>query len=405
MKVVKVVQPDEEQTDLRRLAVLAALEELTWKTRLERALVRVTRWGVWTYVLALLIAFPVLQYECDRWWLATVMMFGPLWLVVVPLVLLAPMALILRARLLLPLMVVSLLYVFGPLGFCVPWPWHMAPSDSTEQLTVVTCNMQGPVGDRDALRRYLNSIEPDVIALQEMTAGHDQNALGDRHIARAGSLVIASHHPILESRSWKREEPPAKWPPLVALYAVIDGPSGPVGVLNVHLTTAHFGLAEVIDRQTLVQPSRSDRLTEVNYWRTRESELLAQWIGELPRVDIVTGDFNMPVQSHIYRQWWSGYRNAFSRAGRGFGHTRLATMYEIPWGVRIDHILTTDSWTAQRCAVGPHVGSDHRPVFAEIVGKRVGEPTTDRTNDTDEEEATTDSTDDTDKTAPLTPDT
>ena len=36
---------------------------------------------------------------------------------------------------------------------------------------------------------------------------------------------------------------------------------------------------------------------------------------------ILAGDFNLPVDSAIYREYWSGYRDAFSDAGWGFGYT------------------------------------------------------------------------------------
>jgi endonuclease/exonuclease/phosphatase (EEP) superfamily protein YafD len=35
--------------------------------------------------------------------------------------------------------------------------------------------------------------------------------------------------------------------------------------------------------------------------------------------------------------------------------------------VRIDHILAGPGWQAERCWVGPDVGSPHRPVIADLI--------------------------------------
>ena len=182
----------------------------------------------------------------------------------------------------------------------------------------------------------------------------------------APGLVIASRFPIREVQEWQRKEPPVRWPPVVAMWAVVDCRGQSVAVCNLHLITPQNGLAEAIDRVTIVNPNRSGALTELNYWRNRESELLSEWIATMPRVDVVVGDFNMPVESCIYRQWWSRYTNAFSAVGTGFGYTRWATVRRIPFGVRIDHILTGDGWAPVRCQLGPDVGSDHLPVLADL---------------------------------------
>ncbi len=71
----------------------------------------------------------------------------------------------------------------------------------------------------------------------------------------------------------------------------------------------------------------------------------------------------MPVESPTYRAGWGGFRNAFSQAGAGFGWTRDNGWIQ----VRIDHVLSRGAWKPVRAWVGPGVGSDHRPVIAELV--------------------------------------
>ena len=81
---------------------------------------------------------------------------------------------------------------------------------------------------------------------------------------------------------------------------------------------------------------------------------------------LLAGDFNTPVESAVYREYWSSYTNAFSTAGLGWGQTQFTPRRT---SVRID-ICWPGPTGCQDCWVGPFVGSEHRPVFAEWV--RVG---------------------------------
>jgi endonuclease/exonuclease/phosphatase (EEP) superfamily protein YafD len=70
----------------------------------------------------------------------------------------------------------------------------------------------------------------------------------------------------------------------------------------------------------------------------------------------------MPVDSAIYRRYWSAWQNAFSTAGLGFGYTK----YTRRWGIRIDHVLAGDEWRVLEARVGPDLGGDHRPVVVKL---------------------------------------
>jgi hypothetical protein len=66
-------------------------------------------------------------------------------------------------------------------------------------------------------------------------------------------------------------------------------------------------------------------------------------------VDLVAGDFNLPIESAIYRQYWGDYTNAFSRSGIGTGRTKSTRLF----GVRIDHILVGERAEPIRSWIGP----------------------------------------------------
>ncbi len=82
---------------------------------------------------------------------------------------------------------------------------------------------------------------------------------------------------------------------------------------------------------------------------------------------ILAGDFNLPTDSTIYREVWSGWTNAFSTTGFGFGYTVWTRATCLSYGLRIDHVLTPSVIKPRRSWVGPNVGSDHLPLLADLV--------------------------------------
>jgi len=70
----------------------------------------------------------------------------------------------------------------------------------------------------------------------------------------------------------------------------------------------------------------------------------------------------MPVESAIYRRYWSDFSNAFSDAGWGWGATKATRWH----GIRIDHVLVGHGASALRAWVAPHLDGDHRPMAADL---------------------------------------
>ena len=84
---------------------------------------------------------------------------------------------------------------------------------------------------------------------------------------------------------------------MIALYALVDRPGGPIAVCNVHLTSPHIGPTPFAADEAICDLDYAEQLTQINYWRDRESKLLSQWIAELPQIDLIMGDFGMPIES------------------------------------------------------------------------------------------------------------
>jgi hypothetical protein len=136
---------------------------------------------------------------------------------------------------------------------------------------------------------------------------------------------------------------------------VIDTPQGAIRFVNLHLETPRKGLVGVFQFDI-------GRVNENTLLRDIESRRTRSWLGEAEGSIVIAGDFNMPVESAIYRRDWSEFRNTFSEAGIGFGMTKDNGWIQ----VRIDHIITGADWRAKRVVVGPVVGRGHRPVVADL---------------------------------------
>jgi endonuclease/exonuclease/phosphatase (EEP) superfamily protein YafD len=129
----------------------------------------------------------------------------------------------------------------------------------------------------------------------------------------------------------------------------------------VHLATPRDALQEfraLSQIPSLGAPTRQNMAE-----REEESEHAVRWIDTGPGLPLViAGDFNLPIESAIYRRNWAGYRNAFSAVGWGTGYTKHTRW----WGIRIDHILMSSDIHPWRSFVGREVGSDHLPLIADL---------------------------------------
>ena len=294
----------------------------------------------------------------DQWWLATVLLFGPRWPILAPLLLLAPLGLAFR-RHVLPWLFGVLILAVGPfMGMALPWQrvsgFFADAPDLTMRLVTYNC---GDTGD-EAVIQMARALQPDILTLNEWHASRPlPDALtAGRQIARAEGNVVLSRFPIedIERLQSDRLKP---WE-LRALRCLLRTSAGPIQIVCLHLETPRQGLDEV--RNSLLRgPEAIRRNTEK---RRFEAELVSGFAEEFSGPAIVAGDFNTPVESRIYRRYWSDWQNAFSQAGFGLGYTKFTRLF----GARIDHILVNSHWRVTSAWVGHELGGDHRPVVAEL---------------------------------------
>jgi endonuclease/exonuclease/phosphatase (EEP) superfamily protein YafD len=311
------------------------------------------------YAAAVVGLCLLLYLASDRWWGATLTLFGPRWLCALPLAVLLPAAAVGRRRVLLGLLAaVTLVLLFPLMGLCVPWAAPFRPACRGPTVRVLTCNVHGRELDPDPLAALIASAQPDVVALQTWSARYEAAVFpsGDWNIRQVGQLCLASRRPIRSAELL--DDPDLAHNGSAAGRFEVETPAGNVVFVSLHLASPRDGLEDVIRSRGL----HGDRLAANSDLRRRQTEKVVRWLDPGASPLLLAGDFNTPPESTTYRQFWSRYTNAFSAAGLGFGPTHFTRHT----AVRIDHILLGPGWHCERCWVGPAVGSPHRPVIADL---------------------------------------
>jgi endonuclease/exonuclease/phosphatase family metal-dependent hydrolase len=315
---------------------------------------RKTAWLSWLYLTALLAVWALLAAASDEWWPATLVMFLPRWIWGVPVVVLGLAAAALRPRLLWVLLAGAAVVAWPLMGLCIPWPRPPAAGAGKFRCRVLTCNVhRHPFGVRAAVAQA----GPDLVALQdcpERLLGPKDFGDGDWHVQGRGQFLLASRYPIREFTELTPPDAPAD----TAVRARLETPAGPVRFYILHLASPRRALVAVRQRGW----AGGEQLQANSDLRRSQSAAIDAWIGREEGPLLVAGDFNTPCESTIYGAFWSKYTNAFSAAGLGWGYTYYANRTAL----RIDHILAGPGWRCRDCWVGPEVGSEHRPLIADL---------------------------------------
>ncbi|AUX33885.1 endonuclease/exonuclease/phosphatase [Sorangium cellulosum] len=344
-------------------------------------------------VVAVWLALPILG---DRFWPATLFLFGPRQVIALPLLVLVPAALLLRRRALIPAALAAAIVVGPILGYCFSLR-ALTGGSGRGDLRVASFNTGSRAMSMERLKAFVAESRPDVLALQECSIPEPELTATfpgwSVHVDRGMCLV--SRYPVLKAESRDRSDvwragghgailryaialpdraapgaPPNSLVPTAAAAGAPDAPDAPrpgaqaapgartFSLLNLHLETPREAI-EALIHGLWKQAAEHDRVIALRAW---ESELARQWADEAPYPAVIVGDLNMPVDSAIYRRFWSGFENAFSRAGLGFGATKRTRWF----GIRIDHVLAGPGWTTERAWIGPDLGSDHLPILADL---------------------------------------
>ena len=272
--------------------------------------------------LALVVALAF-RGLADRWWPATVLLYGPRWVLLLPLLPLFVVSAVRDRWLLVPLAAATWVVLVPVMGLQLGVGRWFSGSDPPREITVVTYNVAG--GDALGVNpaSLVSRWRADVLAMQECRNGRlvemDAEVLG-LHVSVDGPLCLLSRHPILETKTMEREVFRHIGGSAVVTAYRLDFGGREAWLTNLHLETPRAGL-ELIRAGRLL--AGADSIRQLSFLRDVELRRAAAFAAELEGPRIVVGDFNTPVESRSYRTEWGGWTNAFSAAGRGFGGTRM----------------------------------------------------------------------------------
>jgi len=310
------------------------------------------------YLAGLCLLWAAPYWPAEFWWIANLVLIGPLFLLFIPLTIFALIAFSVNQKTCLVIHIISFFILFiGIMGFNIPFNQKDISVRATTR--VLTANI-GEISELDALMDYIKKTQPDIIAFQEVTGSTVpplKHLLSNAqwHFIFQDQLGVASQ---LKIRNFevKNRRLVGGWGGLVG-KCVLEGSTGPINFFNVHFETPRDGVEAIIEEQA---EGLSD-MKEVTAMQQAEANMISDWIMSHERV-LVAGDFNMLVNNPLYKKFWSSLTNAFSKKGFGFGYTKYTSFY----GARIDHLLTDNHWKIIGAQVGPDINGDHRPLLVDI---------------------------------------
>lgn len=211
---------------------------------------------------------------------------------------------------------------------------------------LVTFNVFYRNDDFARIASYLESTNADAIVVEEMTEVRAKQlhsllpSFPHSYIepSRYGAAVF-SRWPVKQAESLPLSPDGAR-----AAHVVLDWKGSAVAVLGLHL---HWPLGPNNSR------FRNEELAGLaSFARAQQGPLL------------VAGDFNVTP-------WSPHYQDAVRRSG--LSDCALGQGVESSWpaplpflGIRIDHCLASKHWRSVSVNTGPFVGSDHRPLIADL---------------------------------------
>lgn len=349
---------------------------------------RAVLWLSWGWAVVTAILWFLLTRYSETSLLLTMLLYGPRIVVLGPIIVLGALALFASRRALLPLLLAALMSVIGIMGFRFSPVTLVSsglgiPQTPTSDVRIVSLNSQGGDVVQGHINQMISRYDPSVISFQE--CGRELATALERlpewHFNKHQSLCIISKWPISARDTMPRgafarvARLGYGGSALVVAYD-IEHPLQPFTLVSMHLETPRKGLARILGSGGVINDEtglpdinirdNTQRFALNSEIRERESARASDWIlfHAQRRPVIVTGDFNMPVESSIYHSYWSDFVNAFDKRGMGFGFTKHEGRL---LRIRIDHVLLTPNrFKVHGAWVGENVGSDHRPMIADI---------------------------------------
>ena len=319
------------------------------------------------HLVALLVLWGLIQSSFNSHWAVTLFLFSPRWVVALPLAILVPMTLMFRWRWAWIYLVHTMVILFPILGLQIGKSSIQDLDGDVvngQVLRVLTCNTGGGDLSQEMMVSLVEDHRIDVLLLQECERPIAKSLFAKlgwnyrhKHQIAIGSSSDLNEATVLTAQSEERYRVP------VAVGCSLAWPTkedAGVELVSIHLPTFRPAF------EKLRAMNMAEGAVALEAEGRRYDQLTGQTSALLREVGVplvAAGDFNAPVESSHYRDFWTEFVNAFAVRGSGFGHTKFTRFH----GVRIDHVLVNEAWSVQSCRVGPDLGGDHRPVLVELV--------------------------------------
>ena len=320
----------------------------------------------WAYALGALGYWLLLRYLGDRWWPVTILLYAPRWPWALPLLVLLPAALR-RSRWLPWVPLLAGLFIFVTL-----MDLHLPlrrPNRSDSQgfpLRLLTCNVHRMELNVHDLDRYIRTMHPDIVALQDFSGWDESPGFSGPgwYTFRMSEIFLASRFPIRQVHDFQLESIPGDEFDVTRRTGAagcfdLQTPAGLLHVIDLHLASPHAALSGFMAEPELAV----DRLDANSVRRWEESRRITDWLKSQPGPFIIAGDFNTVAESPIFRRYWSHYPDAFPSVEFGYGYTHFTFLSEL----RIDHVLGGPGVTFRKVQIGPPCGTPHRPMVVDLV--------------------------------------
>jgi endonuclease/exonuclease/phosphatase family metal-dependent hydrolase len=324
---------------------------------------------IFGYAIALVVLFVGMEVAGERFWPLAVLLYLPQWIFLLPLLVLAPAALLAEVS----------LGAYAALAGCVIiFLWHVpffpgiSGSPSLLALKVMTNNYGQNHGH--SIKPFIDAQDPDVAALED-AAGQGpvfQRLYPKRTVVALGQFILISKLPVTSARLL--DQPRWRGMPVAAVYEV-PWKGEYMAIYAVHLPTPRGDFAKLAGLGLLRELAgdnrrRSDGMSFAEAMTARV-ELARGMSGVFTRERrpfIAMGDFNMPSDGCVHRVITSGLTDCFEKVGRGFGFTFPCDTNNPltlggPW-LRLDYILADRGWHVENFEIEPERRSEHHAVVA-----------------------------------------
>jgi len=282
------------------------------------------------------------------------LLFAPRWWVIL---LLLPVVIIDRTLIMKQWrwVLITFSFVMYYLNFQLPIG-NLLVSSAGQSLSIMSVNLGGGIDRPNLMKEHIVNEKLVLVAFQETPKKEAEKIVPQGwNMHCIGQMCLASAYKIKYLNS-KSRRLLGGYGHLGLLYQLQIN-KRKIYVMNIHLETPRKGFEDF-----QLSKLNFEAIFENSEQRFIESSIISNWLEDKAPL-IIMGDFNMPVESSIYRENFDHYNNAFDKAGFGFGFTKYTRILSI----RIDHILTDENFSVLEAKIGSDVGSDHRPILATLV--------------------------------------